>query len=135
MLRMVTAKANQKAVRPAHLENTTDKPPCNIIQLPIFHSEAKLTISITGASASFKAMPKTIYRREHDVLLSLLKKHRKDSRPTQVECSKALKRPQPFTSDVARPVCVCIGGVSRCKASDMLFTDFGGAPLTSLHLA
>ncbi|MGF6199804.1 helix-turn-helix domain-containing protein [Pseudomonas laurylsulfatiphila] len=45
-------------------------------------------------------MPKTIYRREHDVLLSLLKKYRKEAGLTQVECSKALERPQSFMSDV-----------------------------------
>lgn len=45
-------------------------------------------------------MPKTIYRREYDVLLSLIKKHRKESRLTQVACSKALGRPQSFMSDV-----------------------------------
>ncbi|PMY44722.1 MULTISPECIES: helix-turn-helix domain-containing protein [Pseudomonas] len=45
-------------------------------------------------------MSKTIYRREHDVLLSLLKKHRKEAGLTQVECSKALERPQSFMSDV-----------------------------------
>lgn len=45
-------------------------------------------------------MSKTIYRFEHDVLLSLLKKHRKKAGLTQVECSKALERPQSFMSDV-----------------------------------
>ena len=43
---------------------------------------------------------KTIYRREHDVLLSLIKKHRKEAGLTQVECSRALERPQSFMSDV-----------------------------------
>ncbi|UGW92203.1 helix-turn-helix transcriptional regulator [Pseudomonas aeruginosa] len=33
-------------------------------------------------------------------LLDLLKKHRKASGLTQVECSKALNRPQSFISDV-----------------------------------
>ncbi|MHC5198087.1 helix-turn-helix domain-containing protein [Pseudomonas frederiksbergensis] len=45
-------------------------------------------------------MPKTIYRPEHTVLLSLLKKHRKAAGLTQVQCSKALGRPQSFMSDV-----------------------------------
>jgi transcriptional regulator with XRE-family HTH domain len=45
-------------------------------------------------------MPKTIYRPEHAVLLSLLKKHRKAAGLTQVQCSKALERPQSFMSDV-----------------------------------
>ena len=45
-------------------------------------------------------MPKTIYRPEHTVLLSLLKKYRKAAGLTQVQCSKALERPQSFMSDV-----------------------------------
>lgn len=45
-------------------------------------------------------MSMTIYRHEHDVLLSLLKKHRKEAGLTQVERSKALERPQSFMSDV-----------------------------------
>lgn len=45
-------------------------------------------------------MSKTIYRHEYDVLLTLLKKHRKAAGLTQVECSKALDRPQSFMSDV-----------------------------------
>lgn len=45
-------------------------------------------------------MPKTIYRREHAVLLSLLKKYRTEAGLTQVQCSKALGRPQSFMSDV-----------------------------------
>ncbi|OMQ37140.1 helix-turn-helix domain-containing protein [Pseudomonas putida] len=45
-------------------------------------------------------MPKTIHRPEHAVLLTLLKKHRKAAALTQVECSKALGRPQSFISDV-----------------------------------
>ncbi|WP_415765362.1 helix-turn-helix domain-containing protein [Pseudomonas sp. ZB1P45] len=45
-------------------------------------------------------MPKTIYRPEHTVLLSLLKKYRKAADLTQVQCSKALERPQSFMSDV-----------------------------------
>jgi len=45
-------------------------------------------------------MPKTIYRPENAVLLSLLKKHRKAAGLTQVQCSKALERPQSFMSDV-----------------------------------
>jgi transcriptional regulator with XRE-family HTH domain len=45
-------------------------------------------------------MPKTIYRREHAVLLALLKKYRNAAGLTQVQCSKALERPQSFMSDV-----------------------------------
>lgn len=45
-------------------------------------------------------MSKTIYRHEYDVLLTLIKKHRKESGLTQVACSKALGRPQSFMSDV-----------------------------------
>jgi len=46
------------------------------------------------------AMPKTIYRPENAVLLSLLKKYRKATGLTQVQCSKALDRPQSFMSDL-----------------------------------
>lgn len=45
-------------------------------------------------------MPKTIYRPEHEALLYLLKKYRTAAGLTQVQCSKALKRPQSFMSDV-----------------------------------
>lgn len=45
-------------------------------------------------------MTKTIYRPEHTALLSLLRKHRKAAGLTQVDCSKALNRPQSFMSDV-----------------------------------
>ncbi|WP_457266389.1 helix-turn-helix domain-containing protein [Pseudomonas sp. P5_C3] len=45
-------------------------------------------------------MSKTIYRPEHAVLLSLLKTYRKAAGLTQVQCSKALNRPQSFMSDV-----------------------------------
>jgi transcriptional regulator with XRE-family HTH domain len=45
-------------------------------------------------------MPKTIYKTEHAALLTLLKKHRKGSGLTQVQCSKALGRPQSLMSDV-----------------------------------
>lgn len=45
-------------------------------------------------------MPKTIYKPEHAILLTLLKKHRKAAGLTQVHCSKALGRPQSFMSDV-----------------------------------
>ncbi|AZL75778.1 helix-turn-helix domain-containing protein [Pseudomonas oryziphila] len=45
-------------------------------------------------------MPKTIYRPEHTALLQLLKAYRKAAGLTQVECSKALNRPQSFMSDV-----------------------------------
>ncbi|MEG8203866.1 helix-turn-helix transcriptional regulator [Pseudomonas sp. 5FOS] len=45
-------------------------------------------------------MTKTIYRPEHTALLNLLRKHRKAAGLTQVDCSKALNRPQSFMSDV-----------------------------------
>lgn len=45
-------------------------------------------------------MTKTIYRPEQTVLLSLLRKHRKAAGLTQVDCSKELRRPQSFMSDV-----------------------------------
>lgn len=45
-------------------------------------------------------MSKTIYRPENAVLLSLLKTYRKAAGLTQVQCSKALERPQSFMSDV-----------------------------------
>lgn len=45
-------------------------------------------------------MPKTIYRPEHQVLLDLIKGHRKAKDLTQAQCSKALNRPQSFMSDV-----------------------------------
>lgn len=45
-------------------------------------------------------MPKTIYRPEHAVLLSLLKRYRRAAGLTQVQCSQALERPQSFMSDV-----------------------------------
>ena len=45
-------------------------------------------------------MTKTIYRSEHQALLSLLKKYRAEAGLTQVQCSKALNRPQSFMSDV-----------------------------------
>ncbi|HEF4758052.1 TPA: helix-turn-helix transcriptional regulator [Pseudomonas putida] len=45
-------------------------------------------------------MTKTIYRPEHTILLNLLRKYRKAAGLTQVDCSKALSRPQSFMSDV-----------------------------------
>ncbi|MFG0551469.1 MULTISPECIES: helix-turn-helix domain-containing protein [Pseudomonas] len=45
-------------------------------------------------------MTKTIYRPEHTALLNLLRKYRKAAGLTQVDCSKALNRPQSFMSDV-----------------------------------
>lgn len=45
-------------------------------------------------------MSKAIYRPEHAALLHLLKKQRKAAGLTQVECSRALERPQSFMSDV-----------------------------------
>lgn len=49
-------------------------------------------------------MPKAIYRREYEIFLALLKDRRIESGLTQVECSKALGRPQSFMSDVERGV-------------------------------
>lgn len=45
-------------------------------------------------------MPKSIHRPEHQALVVLLRKHRNASGLTQVQCSKALKHPQSFMSDV-----------------------------------
>lgn len=45
-------------------------------------------------------MPKSIHRPEHQALVDLLRKHRNAAGLTQVQCSKALKRPQSFMSDV-----------------------------------
>jgi transcriptional regulator with XRE-family HTH domain len=45
-------------------------------------------------------MPKTIHRTEHEIFLSILKRHRKEAGLTQVQCSKELGRPQSFMSDV-----------------------------------
>ncbi|WP_087945259.1 helix-turn-helix domain-containing protein [Pseudomonas synxantha] len=75
-------------------------------------------------------MPKTIYRPEHAALLSLLRKYRKASGLTQVECSKALNRPQSFMSDVEsgtrrldivqlRDLCAVLG-VSLCELVEEL---------------
>ncbi|MEX5685428.1 helix-turn-helix domain-containing protein [Pseudomonas silesiensis] len=47
-------------------------------------------------------MPKAIYRTEYGVFLTLLKARRIKAGLTQVECSKALGRPQSFISDVER---------------------------------
>ncbi len=47
-------------------------------------------------------MPKTIYRPEHTALRDLLKTYRQAAGLTQVECSKALNRPQSFMSDVEK---------------------------------
>lgn len=49
-------------------------------------------------------MPKASYRPEYDVFLTLLKGRRTNAGLTQVECSKALGRPQSFMSDVGRGV-------------------------------
>jgi len=45
-------------------------------------------------------MPKTIHRPEHQALLILLKRYRAEAGLTQVQCSKALRRPQSFMSDI-----------------------------------
>jgi transcriptional regulator with XRE-family HTH domain len=47
-------------------------------------------------------MPKAIYRTEYEVFLTLLKARRINAGLTQVECSRALGRPQSFISDVER---------------------------------
>lgn len=47
-------------------------------------------------------MTKAIYRPEYEVFLEILKRRRIDAGLTQVECSKALGRPQSFMSDVER---------------------------------
>lgn len=65
-------------------------------------------------------MPKTIYRPEHQALLRLLKEYRTAAGLTQVQCSKAMNRPQSFMSDVEtgtrrldivqlRDLCVVLG--------------------------
>lgn len=45
-------------------------------------------------------MPKSIHRPEHKALVELLRKYRNAAGLTQVQCSKALKHPQSFMSDV-----------------------------------
>ncbi|MFS1290233.1 helix-turn-helix domain-containing protein [Pseudomonas piscis] len=47
-------------------------------------------------------MTKAIYRKEHELFLSLLKKRRIAAGLTQAQCSSALNRPQSFMSDVER---------------------------------
>ncbi|MGE8188208.1 MULTISPECIES: helix-turn-helix domain-containing protein [unclassified Pseudomonas] len=47
-------------------------------------------------------MPKAIYRTEYDVFQALLKARRINAGLTQLECSRALGRPQSFISDVER---------------------------------
>ncbi len=47
-------------------------------------------------------MTKAIYRPEYEVFLDVLKRRRIEAGLTQVECSKALGRPQSFMSDVER---------------------------------
>ncbi|HEQ0128738.1 helix-turn-helix transcriptional regulator [Pseudomonas aeruginosa] len=47
-------------------------------------------------------MTKAIYRPEYEVFLEILKRRRIEAGLTQVECSKALDRPQSFMSDVER---------------------------------
>ena len=78
-------------------------------------------------------MSKTIYRPEHTVLLSLLKKHRKAAGLTQVQCSKALSRPQSFMSDVEsgtrRLDIVQLRDLCKVLGIDLqdLITEFEGA--------
>ncbi|WP_122316185.1 helix-turn-helix domain-containing protein [Pseudomonas cichorii] len=45
-------------------------------------------------------MTKAIYRREHQILIKLLRTIRENANLTQSECSRALGRPQSFMSDV-----------------------------------
>jgi len=47
-------------------------------------------------------MTKAIYRREHQVLIKLLRTIRENADLTQSECSLALGRPQSFMSDVEK---------------------------------
>jgi len=47
-------------------------------------------------------MTKAIYRPEYEIFLGILKRRRIEAGMTQVECSKALDRPQSFMSDVER---------------------------------
>lgn len=47
-------------------------------------------------------MTKAIYRREHQVLIKLLRAIRENADLTQSECSLALGRPQSFMSDVEK---------------------------------
>jgi len=49
-------------------------------------------------------MSKTLYTREHDIFLKLIKSMRAESGLTQAQCSAALGRPQSFMSDVERGV-------------------------------
>src|SRR5471032_2484808 len=62
----------------------------------------KTRYSLQGCSALDSHMPKAIYRTEYGVFLTLLKARRLKAGLTQVECSKALGRPQSFMSDVER---------------------------------
>jgi transcriptional regulator with XRE-family HTH domain len=47
-------------------------------------------------------MTKAIYRKEHQVLIKLLRTTREKANLTQSECSAALGRPQSFISDVEK---------------------------------
>lgn len=49
-------------------------------------------------------MSKTLYTREHDILLKVIRATRAKSGLTQAQCSAALGRPQSFISDVERGV-------------------------------
>lgn len=47
-------------------------------------------------------MARALYRREHQVLIKLLRRIRENASLTQSECSRALGRPQSFMSDVEK---------------------------------
>nr|WP_318293739.1 helix-turn-helix domain-containing protein [Pseudomonas cichorii] len=47
-------------------------------------------------------MARALYRREHQVLIKLLRTVRENANLTQAECSRALGRPQSFMSDVEK---------------------------------
>jgi transcriptional regulator with XRE-family HTH domain len=75
-------------------------------------------------------MSKTIYKPEHYVFVSLLKGYRNAAGLTQVQCSKALGRPQSFMSDVEsgtrrldivqlRELCLVLG-VTLCEFAQEL---------------
>nr|WP_318287285.1 helix-turn-helix domain-containing protein [Pseudomonas cichorii] len=47
-------------------------------------------------------MARALYRRDHQVLIKLLRTIRENANLTQAECSRALGRPQSFISDVEK---------------------------------
>lgn len=49
-------------------------------------------------------MPKAIYRREHEILVHLLKKLRVAAGLTQAKCAQAMGHPQSFISDIEQGV-------------------------------